>query len=744
MSESKNQADQPPPDPLGNARPGDTRPGAPPSASSTDQLIKQYVEDRTSLSVEELDQLIVALRAQPTLAIELRTQLLVDDLLAQKLAVDRRNFLAQVGQRIGDYEQGEEEIFSQVAELRALAEAELVDRPLPPRGQRWTTAVVVVLAASLAALAFLAPQYWPLAPRAMAEAREVSGDVYVIQEGKRSKVRVGDTISTGAPLEVASGGKLRLEYRDQTSVEFAGGSKFQLMADRKSQAKQVKVDQGEVLAKVTPQKDLGAMVFRTPHARAIVVGTELRLVIGPEQTRLDVTEGKVDFERFTGGAPLRVAANQSGVANQQGLALRDLKWPDDEDHLLFTIHESGMPHVRNPDSRNPRETPLEARGLVSTIRQGRVFSLDGGSFFSPEAGEDLVANIRGKGAFTLETVIIPDSIYRVKDARVLSLGDDGKRADFQLLQRGDDLVFRLWTDDSSNARELELGNVKPDRAVHLTIAYDGESLAGYVNGKLAGEVKNIRGGLTTWSTGAFSLGSDAAGRNVWRGLICGLAISDHALPSFEVTRSVGQYQTLFAQRDASLRWDNLMADDLDPSRFAGAGNWQIIDDSWQNEAAADAWFGLGPDDLKSYDLLVDVNWLEGNGPLKMALPIAKRPVAVVLGKSGGEQKTALQDMGGQPMTGSGAVECDHLLPQGRTARVEIQVRLWQETASLAVIVDGETWLDWEGSPAELPELAANSLPAGKKPVLVTAGNIVRIEALKVRDLNRMASGAIGQ
>jgi hypothetical protein len=36
------------------------------------------------------------------------------------------------------------------------------------------------------------------------------------------------------------------------------------------------------------------------------------------------------------------------------------------------------------------------------------------------------------------------------------------------------------------------------------------------------------------------------------------------------------------------------------------------------------------------------------------------------------------------------------------------------------------------------------MPLVKKPVLVAAGNVVRIEALKIRDLSRAAGSAIGQ
>jgi len=714
------------------------------SEPNVDALLKQYVEDRDSLSPEELDQLIAALRDKPSLAIELRTQLLMDDLLAQKLVLDRRNFLAQVGQRIGDFEQGEEEIFSQVSELRALAEAELVERP-KPAGNRWTVGLIGVLASVVAVVAFLGPQYWPVSPREVATVRQLEGNAVLVSGADRIPLKTGDKLFTGTPIEVADGGTLRIEYRDQTSVQFNGGSHLKLVADRKSQAKLVQVDVGDVLASVAPQKEIGPMIFTTPQARAIVVGTEFRLVVSPQSTQLDVTEGKVDFQRIAGGELLRVAANQSGLADGQQLALRDLKWPDDPNAALFVLHSKDrQPLVRNPNSGNPRVTPLEAREPVQFIEGVNVYSLNGGSYFSKDAGEDLVADIKQSNAFTLEAIIIPDGVYRVQDARVLSLADDGETGAFRLLQRGSQLIFQFWSDASRQPIDLKLGHIKADRVVHVTVVFDGSSLAGYLAGVLSEKVDVPRSGLNTWTTNAFSLGSDADGRNTWRGTICDLAITDRALAEFEVAQSAGQYRTLFARRDAGLMWDNLMSDDLDPTRFAAKGNWQIVNDSWQNEAADDAWFGLGPDNLKNYDLLVDVHWVEGDGPLNLTLPVAQRPVKLVLGKSGGEQKSALQDMGGGPMPGAGSFESDHVLPQGRTSRVEVKVRLQSGTATLAVQVDGQPWLDWEGSPDKLPDSVPSPMPLVKKPVLVAAGNVVRIEALKIRDLGKATGSAIGQ
>src|SRR5262245_23364099 len=89
-----------------------------------DLLIHRYLEDRSSLDERELTALVAALKADPDLASGLRDQLMMDDLLAQKLMLDRRNCVAQVEQRIADLKRGPSELSKQTADLRSIAAAE--------------------------------------------------------------------------------------------------------------------------------------------------------------------------------------------------------------------------------------------------------------------------------------------------------------------------------------------------------------------------------------------------------------------------------------------------------------------------------------------------------------------------------------------------------------------------------------------------------------------------------------------
>src|SRR5436190_3281334 len=124
--------------------------------SDIDSLIHRYLEDRASVASRELDELIAALRADPELAGSLRDQLLLDDLLAQKLTLDRRNFVAQVEQRIADLNRCQTELGRQTADLRSIAAAQRAPASSTWTRWRWTGLVLalsllVVVGASIVA-----------------------------------------------------------------------------------------------------------------------------------------------------------------------------------------------------------------------------------------------------------------------------------------------------------------------------------------------------------------------------------------------------------------------------------------------------------------------------------------------------------------------------------------------------------------------------------------------------------------
>jgi hypothetical protein len=178
-----------------------------------DSLVQRYVEDRSSLSPRELNELIVALRADPELAVTLRDQLLLDDLLAQKLTLDRRNFVAQVEQRIADFQRGHEELSQQVADLRSMAAAERDSTAASARIWRWSRFALALSVLPLIGLAIYVSRSLTPHPPSIAKITASEGDATIRQNGDSEPAEVGHAVEGGQQIVVPRGGSISLAYQ---------------------------------------------------------------------------------------------------------------------------------------------------------------------------------------------------------------------------------------------------------------------------------------------------------------------------------------------------------------------------------------------------------------------------------------------------------------------------------------------------------------------------------------------------
>jgi ferric-dicitrate binding protein FerR (iron transport regulator) len=116
----------------------------------------------------------------------------------------------------------------------------------------------------------------------------------------------GETIKTIGPKNAAT-------------VTFSDGSRLVLgencvaLNQSTKEGRRVELKRGALQAVVTKQSMRRTVVFVTPEAEAVVVGTALRLVTGVHHTRLEVTEGEVRFRRRHDGAEVAVRAGQYAV-----------------------------------------------------------------------------------------------------------------------------------------------------------------------------------------------------------------------------------------------------------------------------------------------------------------------------------------------------------------------------------------------------------------------------------------------
>ena len=146
----------------------------------------------------------------------------------------------------------------------------------------------------------------------------VEGNVLVRAGVKKSVAAAGLAVLSGQDLETV-GPKSRAVLRcpDGTRLEIEPGTVLRVVGGAEG-GKRLAVDRGALLADVSPQAKDRPMEVTTPHAKATVLGTALRIVVnmdgGKGSTRLEVTQGKVRLTRLLDGKSVDVVSGHYAVA----------------------------------------------------------------------------------------------------------------------------------------------------------------------------------------------------------------------------------------------------------------------------------------------------------------------------------------------------------------------------------------------------------------------------------------------
>jgi hypothetical protein len=536
-----------------------------------DLLIHRYLEDRSSLSPDELDQFIAALRVDPDLAAMLRGQLLLDDLLAQKLTTDRRNFVAQVEQRIADLDRGQEAIGRQFADLSSMAAAERVARSQEQgvRGQgsavgglrlrlrRW--AGLFVAAALLCAVG--AAVYWlhhaPPHELTVATVLAVGGEVRIGDRDESRPAEVDSAIERGEAVVVPAGGLLTLRVGApagiQARIQLKGDSEIVVGDEAPGQPRTIRMLHGEMVVSMKPLL-AEKLRFVTPHSTSTTSAGQLRLVVTGESTLLDVSEGQVQFDRLSDKRSILVAANESGFASRDTLQIRQVMWPDRRDGLAYLLsplekdEDGKAPLVvaRNPETRHLQLAALEPRGDAALLESRFFAELNGGYLISQDAGPNIFQTSRHSSELTLEAIFCPADLNQSGPARIVALGGDESDApDFALAQDGCEVTFSLRTDAApAQPAPPRVTMSTADTPLHLTVTYRNGDLTVYRDGMEIARSKDLWGSLAAWRSGPLTIGADAGGDHPWRGILEAFALYNRCLEPGEVARNARNYRLL--------------------------------------------------------------------------------------------------------------------------------------------------------------------------------------------------------
>lgn len=204
-------------------------------------------------------------------------------------------------------------------------------------------AIVVTVLVSAVVIRALRPKVdpdevaWalPATAKPVAKATISSGFALVRRNDTSLRLTKERTLIAGDVVATFKTDTLTLTYPDATAVKTAGETHFVVQPDAAQETFGIalKLTQGELNAKVSPQQADTPMAVITPHGRATILGTEFSLSATKDETKLDVSQGKVRLARPNKTEFVIVERGQTavlapGVLLETGPSTRDpALWP---------------------------------------------------------------------------------------------------------------------------------------------------------------------------------------------------------------------------------------------------------------------------------------------------------------------------------------------------------------------------------------------------------------------------------
>lgn len=232
---------------------------------------------------------------------------------------------------------------------------------------------------------------------AVAILERAEGEVLLVTPEGRRPAAAGLPLLEGQSLSaVGAFSAASFVYPDGSRIDLSGDAVASLRDG--VDGKRLFLSRGQLRADVARQPDGRALEIATPQATARVLGTTLRIVAEPGETRLDVTAGRVRLTRDADGRAVEVVAGHFAVASPgRPLESRSLADPAIPALAGFTLIDArtGEP-VRGYDpipegavldfSKLPT-TQLNIRANTVPERVGSVlFGFDGNPRFGLQNG----------------------------------------------------------------------------------------------------------------------------------------------------------------------------------------------------------------------------------------------------------------------------------------------------------------------------------------------------------------------
>jgi hypothetical protein len=140
----------------------------------------------------------------------------------------------------------------------------------------------------------------------------IEGEVQFMGTSGETRLQAHSPLRNGSVKTVGASSGATIVLNDGTSIDVGGNSILAIRTTKEPARFLLK--SGSLKSQITKQPKNHPLIFATPEAEAIVVGTTLRLAVSGHSTRLEVMEGEARFRRLHDGAEVRVPAGHYAVA----------------------------------------------------------------------------------------------------------------------------------------------------------------------------------------------------------------------------------------------------------------------------------------------------------------------------------------------------------------------------------------------------------------------------------------------
>lgn len=415
--------------------------------------------------------------------------------------------------------------------------------------ERWTLRLVVPVGAAAAIALALALFH----DRTDFEAPSlaVTGSVKVTDESG-ADAAPDRPLRSGDLIRVPEGASGTLSYRDETRIELAARTEVRVDSDPArggERSKAFELVAGTFAAEVAEQPSEQPLVVRTPHAVVVVRGTRFTLTAQDDRTRLEVSEGRVDF--FAHGATRAAVVTAGRFAEADPAAgavaprVRIIRATDGL-VALYTFEEGLGETVRDRSGRGkPLDLTLSGAGAdpLEWLPRGGIRFGRKGHLATREPAAKIIDACRKSNALTLEAWVEAAPSVESGPARIVTLSLASEKLNFTLAQgtdKGDPekrYVARLRSSKVVADWPAPAGSAAGGLAHLVLVREAGGRETFWLDGERIGE-REGGGSLESWFEGLpLAIGDDPGTENrTWRGTCHLVAIYDRALSPEEVAR----------------------------------------------------------------------------------------------------------------------------------------------------------------------------------------------------------------